>query len=62
MKSGAKVMVASDEYLVLIRKPYKPIEEVESFFLCALFCEIATMDDNISFWKVGQFIMPIVSI
>ena len=57
-----QIMITSDEYLVLVRQFYKPVQEVKNLFLCALFCEVATMDDNISFWKIGQFIMSVVGI
>lgn len=57
-------MVACDEYLVFIRKSYKPIEEVESFFLCALFCRMydSFLPLGIIFYQLYKTNSPVTSL
>ena len=58
----SQIMITSDEYLVLIRQFYEPVQEVKNLILCALFCKVATMHNNISSWQVCQLQMFIMSV
>lgn len=55
-------MISCNEYLVFVRKRNEPIKEIKNFLFCTMFGKIATMNNNISCWKINQQMMFVVSI
>ena len=58
----AQVVVACDEYLVRVRKLFKPVDEVENFFLRPVLREVLAMNQDVSFREVLQLMVLAVGV